>query len=371
MLFHARHTLTALILSLLLAACSNDSPSQEATPAIVVDHGVIRVPPASPLRTRLKVQSVALHGLPHALSAPALVEADPAHTINVLAPLTGRIVELDVRLGDRVKRGQLLAVMASSDYAQAVTDQQKATDALALAKATLDRAEGVKQAGGAAQKDLDAARSAFIQARAEHDRTQARLDSITSETTHPSSAGHMTVVAPTDGSITALSAAQGAFVNDASAALMTITDLRHVWVTANVAENESAEITPGLSADIVLPSLPGRHVQGTVQSISDVLDADSRRVKARIAVSNADAALKVNMFATATFQVPQTKALLVPQSALLMNNDNVTVFVEVSPWAFRRRTVVLGADEGDQARILDGLQPGDRVVVAGGVLIND
>ena len=371
MQFHARHALTPLILPLVLTACSHAEPSPPPTPAAVVDHGVIRVPPDSPLRTRLKVRAVALQELSHGLSAPAIVEADPAHTVNVVAPLTGRIVELDVRLGDRVTRGQVLAVMASGDFAQAVTDLQKATDALALAKATLDRAEGVQQAGGAARKDLEVARSAFIQARAEHDRAQARLDAVGSDAIPHGNARRMTLVSPTDGSITALSAAQGGFVNDASSALMTITDLSHVWVTADVAESEAAEITPGLSADIVFPGLPGRHAQGTVQSVSDVLDADSRRVKARIAVSNADGALKANMFATATFQVPQPKALFVPQSALLMNNDDVTVFVEVSPWAFRRRTVVPGSDEGDQTRILKGLQPGDRVVVAGGVLIND
>jgi cobalt-zinc-cadmium efflux system membrane fusion protein len=371
MLLSFRHALTVLVFPLFLGACSHAGQSQEVPPAFVVDHGALRVPDGSPLRTRLKVQPVALREPPHALSAPALVEVDPAHTITVLAPLTGRIVELKVKLGDHVKRGQLLAVIASGDYAQAIADRQKAGDALALAKMALDRAEGVKQAGGAAQKDLEAARSAFIQARAERDRAQARLDSVTGGLPLPGSDSRMAVISPTDGSITALSAATGAFVNDASAALMTITDLDHVWVTANVAENESTEIVPGLPADIVLPALPGRHVQGIVQSVSDVLDADSRRVKARIALPNADGALKVNMFATATFRVPQPKALLVPQSALLMNNDSVTVFVEMSPWTFSRRAVELGPDEGDQARILKGLQPGDRVVVAGGVLIND
>jgi cobalt-zinc-cadmium efflux system membrane fusion protein len=69
--------------------------------------------------------------------------------------------------------------------------------------------------------------------------------------------------------------------------------------------------------------------------------------------------------------VPQPQALLVPQSALLMNNDSVTVLVEVSPWVFVRRAVELGQDIGDDARITKGLQPGERIVVAGGVLIND
>lgn len=300
-----------------------------------------------------------------------MVEADPAHTVNILPPVTGRIAELKVGLGDRVTRGQVLALIASGDYAQAMSDRQKASDALALAKKTLDRAEGVKQAGGAAQKDLETARSAFVQAQAEYDRADTRLISLGALAPGKGAAHRMAVVAPTDGSITALSAAAGAFANDPSAPLMTITNLDHIWVTANVAENEARQIAPGQQADVVLPAWPGRSFHGTVQSVSDVLDADSRRVKARIVMPNVDGALKTNMFATATFQVLQPKALLVPPSALLMNNDSVTVFVEVSPWAFQRRAVELGQDEGGETRITKGLQPGDRVVAAGGVLIND
>lgn len=375
MLFHNHKNLPILILtlaaSMLLPACSRTEHAQEhVQPAVVDDHGVLRIPDASPLRKRLKVQAVEQRELSHALTAPAMIEADPSHTVNVLAPVTGRVTELKVKLGDRVKRGQVLALIASGDYAQAVADAQKAADALVLAKQASMGAEGVQQAGGAAQKDLEAARSAYDQARAENVRAQARLDSLGANGARSDAHG-MAVVAPTDGSITALSIGVGAYVNDPNAALMTVTDLGHVWVTANVAENEAALIKPGIEADVVLPALPGRRFQGIVQSVSDVLDADSRRVKARVVVSDADGALKANMFATATFQVPQPKAMLLPQSALLMNNDSVTVFVEVSPWAFVRRAVELGLDEGDRARIVKGLAPGERVVVAGGVLIND
>ncbi|MFC4761774.1 efflux RND transporter periplasmic adaptor subunit [Dyella koreensis] len=372
--FHSCKALLTLMVMLLgpalLSACSRTPLPPATTPIVIHDQGILRVPEKSPLRARLKVQTVTLHAAPHALSVPAMIEADPAHTVNVLAPLTGRVVELKVGLGDHVKRGQVVAVIASGDYAQAVSDQQKAADALALAKKALDRAEGVQQAGGGAQKDLEAARSAFNQTQAEYGRTQTRLASLSGAAVK-GDVRRMAVVSPANGSITALSTAVGAFANDVNAVLMTVTDLGHVWVTAHVAENESALVTPGLSADVVLPALPGRHVQGTVQSVSDVLDADSRRVKARIVVPNIDGALKANMFATAVFRVAQPKALLVPQSALLMNNDSVTVFVEVSPWAFARRTVELGLDEGEQARIIKGLTPGERVVVAGGVLIND
>ena len=359
-------------LSLSMAACSHDTTDrQDSAPAVIAEHGQWRVPDKSPLRTRLKVQSVTSRDVSQPLTAPAMVEADPAHTVNVLTPLTGQVAELKVALGDRVSRGQVLAVLISGDYAQATSDNAKANDALALAKKALERAEAVKEAGGAAEKDLEAARSAFVQAQAEYTRAQARLASLGNASSGKGDTRRMEVLSPTDGSITALSTAAGSFANDTNAALMTVTNLDHVWVTANVAENEARLIAPNQRVEVTLPAWPGRDFHGTVQSVSAVLDADSRRIKARIVVPNADGALKQNMFATATFQVPQPQALLVPQSALLMNNDSVTVLVEVSPWVFVRRVVELGQDIGNEARITKGLQPGDRIVVAGGVLIND
>jgi cobalt-zinc-cadmium efflux system membrane fusion protein len=105
--------------------------------------------------------------------------------------------------------------------------------------------------------------------------------------------------------------------------------------------------------------------------VSQVVEADTRRCKVRIAFPNPDGKFKPNMFATASFHVPQKSAVFVPNSALLMNNDRTTVFVEVSPWTFVRRTVLPGYGEGDDSRIDQGLNPGDRIIVKGGVLIND
>ena len=338
---------------------------------VVFDHGQWQVPDDSPLRARLKVQNVTLRDVTQPLMAPAMVEADPAYTVNVLPPLPGRVAELRVALGDRVSRGQVLAIIVSGDYAEATSDKTKADDALALAKKAFERVQAVQQAGGAAEKDLEAARSAFVQAQAEQARAHTRLASLGGAAMGKGDRRRMQVMSPTDGSITALSTAAGSFANDPNAALMTITDLDHVWVTANVAENEARWITPGQHADVVLPAWPGRDFHGTVQSVSAVVDADSRRIKARIVLPNPGGVLKPNMFATATFRVPRPQALLVPQSALLMNNDSVTVLIETAPWVFARRAVTLGEDIGNHARITGGLQPGDRIVVAGGVLIND
>ena len=366
----------ALVLACVLGGCSHDAAEHEAAPAFIQHGSRIEVPADSPLRQRLKVAPVELHQAPHELDFPATVEADPAHMANVLPALAGRVVALKVDLGERVERGQLLAVIDSGDLAQAYADADKARDALALATKTLARARGVQQAGGAAVKDLEAAQSGAVQAQAEYRRAQTRLAALGGSADARAGARTMQVRAPISGTITTLSIAPGMYVNDPTQPLMTIANIDKVWVTAQVPENAlgqvaQGQVAQGQAATASVPAYPGRVFRGAVASVAAVLDPDTRRDKLRIAVDNADHALKPNMYARASVAVAQPAQVFVPESALLMNNDSTTVFVEVAPWTFERRTVELSYDESTGARVTKGLQAGDRVIVAGGVLLND
>ena len=102
-----------------------------------------------------------------------------------------------------------------------------------------------------------------------------------------------------------------------------------------------------------------------------MIEPDTRRNRTRIAFDNPDYALKPNMFATVTLRGPARARVVVPASALLMNNDRTTVFVESAPWTFERRAVEPLLQESSQVAILSGLEPGEKVVVRGGILIND
>ena len=359
-----------LALPLLLAACSHGEAEQASAPAVVEDHGVLRVPEKSPLRKELVVAPVEMRTAPHDMVFPATVEVDPAHTVNVVAPLTGRIAELKVGLGDHVSRHQLLAVIESGDMAQAYADVAKATDAQALAKKALDRARGVQQAGGNAVKDLEAAQSAYNQAQAEMDRAQTRLRSLNAAGGAGASRA-IQIIAPTSGYVTTLATAPGAYVNDLTASLMTVADLSSVWITANVPEADAGQVAKGQAVAATLAAYPEQVFKGQVSFVSPTLQADTRRNMVRAIFANADGRLKPNMFAKASIGVAQPAQVFVPESALLMNNDSITVFVEVSPWAFERRKVELSYDETAGARVLKGLKAGDRVIVKGGVLLND
>jgi membrane fusion protein, heavy metal efflux system len=105
--------------------------------------------------------------------------------------------------------------------------------------------------------------------------------------------------------------------------------------------------------------------------VSDVLDPDTRRTRVRVAFDNPDMKLKVNMFANATFLAPKQNMVVVPTTALVLKDESDRVFVEVAPWTYEPRTVVVDFQQEDQAVIASGLKAGERIVVKGGVLLND
>jgi len=338
-------------------------------PALVHDGERILIPQDSPLRSRLVVAPASIQSIDVKLVLPGIVESNPAHTSAVLTPLAGRIMELKVALGDRVARGQALAVIDSPDLAQAFDDNDKAADAFELTRRSLQRQEGQFKLGAASERDLDQARSDHAQAQAEYTRTRARLKVIGAD---PAEHSRLLVVrAPLSGSVTALSAVAGNMVNDPTQALMTVADLSSVWVTALVPEKDVAAVARGQAAEVNFAAYPDRYLHGKVLFVSDVVEPDTRRNKLRIEFPNVDHALKPNMFATVSLHGGLQRRVVLPSSALLMNNDRTSVFVATAAWTFERRTVEPALEEGGWVVIRSGLAGGESVVVKGGILLND
>jgi membrane fusion protein, heavy metal efflux system len=349
------------------------SPSAGAaeTPVLVHRGDQVFVPEGSPLRTRLTIAPAAAELTSGRWVLPGIVESDPARTAAVLPALGGRIVELKVALGDRVARGQVLAVIDSPDLAQAYDDDDKAADTYRLTTKNLARQEGQFKIGAAAERDVDQARSDRAQALAEYTRTQARLFTLGVPQDYQHRARLLPVRAPVSGSVTSLSIAPGNMINDPTQPVMTVADLSTVWVTALVPEKYLGSVAPGDRAEVVLSAYPDQTLRGRAAFVSDVVDPDSLRDKLRIAFANPGYRLKPNMFATVTLYGPRATRVVVPTSALLMNNDRTSVFVATAPWTFERRTVQPQLEEGPSVTIDSGLRPGEPVVVRGGILLND
>jgi membrane fusion protein, heavy metal efflux system len=331
----------------------------------------IVVPEGSALRSRLNVVAAAAQAVDPKLLLPAIVESDPARTAAVLAPLSGRLIALKVALGDRVSRGQVVAIIDSPDLAQAYTDNEKAGDAFKLNQKNLERQEAQNKLGVASDRDLDQAKSDYAQAAAEYARTQAHLKTLGASADATPASRRLSVTAPVGGSVTALNVAPGNMINDPTQPLMTIADLSTIWVTAMVPEKDIAGVTKNQDAQVTLASYPERVLQGKVLFLSDVIDSDSHRGKIRIAFANRDYALKPNMFATVVLSGGARSLVVLPSSALLMNNDRTSVFVATAPWTFERRSVDAQLEEGSSVAIRSGVSAGEQVLVKGAVLLND
>jgi cobalt-zinc-cadmium efflux system membrane fusion protein len=338
-------------------------------PPLVRKGKAIFIPEGSPYRAHIVVEPVQTRNVSLSRVVPGAVEADPARTVRVLAPVNGRVSELDVELGDNVKKGQPLATIDSGDLAQAVADAEKARASAKLTKSALDRATGLNKAGGLALRELEQAQNDYLQATSELKRAEARLDVI-GDNSKVTGQRKITLNAPIDGTITALDTAPGDFIDNTTSPMMTISNLDRVWVTASVQEKDLSFVQKGERVEVSLVAYPREVFPGKVEIISQLLEADTRRNKVRIAFDNPNGIFKLNMFATVRFYSPPSRRVVVPASALMMVNDTSNVFVEVAPWTFERRPVQPEADI-DGVTAIAGLNAGQRIVVRGGVLLND
>jgi cobalt-zinc-cadmium efflux system membrane fusion protein len=263
-----------------------------------------------------------------------------------------------------------LAVIDSPDLGQAYDDNDKAADAAQLTAKNLARQEEQFKLGTVSSRDLDQARSDNTQATAEYARTQARLKTwgVPVERKHGTL---LAVESPVSGSVTTLTIARGNMINDPNQPIMTVADLSTVWVTALVPEKDVAAIARNQEADVSLAAYPDKVLHGKVLFVSDVLEPDSRRDKLRIAFANPDVSLKPNMFATVRLSGQPESRVVVPTSALLMNNDRTSVFVATAPWTFERRNVDANLEEGPTVALSSGVKDGEEVVTKGGILLND
>ena len=365
----------ALILAAVLSGCGakGDTPDPGAgapPPAQVEkeqDASIVKVdkPDQFPLATAT-ARTVAPE-----LNVTGAVNADVSKNVPVISLASGRVIEIHARLGDEVKKGQLLLKVQSADISGAFSDYRKAQADLVLAKAQLDRSKLLYDHGAVAQKDLEVAQDTEDKARVDVETALEHLRVLGADVNHPSAI--VDVYAPVSGVIVEqnVTAAAGVKTLDNSPNLFTIADLSEVWIICDVYENDLPFIHLGENAEIRLAAYPGRMLSGRIDNIGPILDPAIRTAKVRLQVHN-PGILRLGMFVTATFhgQNKQTVAV-VPASAVLHLHDRDWVYVPVEGGRFRRVEVTAGKMlPGNLQEIKSGIPPGAQVVSNALVLQN-
>lgn len=296
-----------------------------------------------------------------ALSVTGVVAADVNRAVPVWSLVSGRVVELGVRLGDQVHQGQLLARIQSGDISGAFADYRHAVTDEALARAQLDRSKSLYERGAVAKKDLEVAQDAEDKAVVDVESTSEHLRVLGGNTEHPST-GVIDVVAPVAGVITEQNVTNAAGIAG-SQSLFTISDLSHVWVVCDVYENDLGSVHIGDSADVRLNAYPDHALPGRVSNILPILDPNIRTAKVRIELAN-PGFMRLGMFATAVFHGQSMETYTtVPASAVLHIHDRDWVYLP-EPGSKFRRVEVVGGDTlpGDKQEVRSGIKPGQQVV---------
>ena len=378
----------AALLALAFAACGDASSSvtkaSSGPSAPQLEAGMVTIAPDSPQLAQIRVATVEVADAPdEELVAPARVGIDPGRLSKALLPVPGRIEVVMARLGDQVDRGQPLVALASPDadgavgaYRQAEATERQASAALAKAEADQQRARELREHGAIAQKDLLAsendraqAQGALETARAARELARRKLELLG---LHPTAFRQQVMVrAPISGKVLEVSVAAGEYRNDTSAPLMTIADLSHVWVSADVSEPAIGVIRVGDPVGLTLVAFPGQTFTGRVTRIADVVDPQTRTVKVHVELPNPDGRLRPDMFGAIRHTGPRHRVAMLPLGALVQQYGQTVAFVERGPGRFERRSVVLGAREGDRVAAVKGVQAGERVIVDGAILLKD
>jgi cobalt-zinc-cadmium efflux system membrane fusion protein len=308
--------------------------------------------------------TAAEHAATSELKVTASVNPDVAKTVPVISLATGRVVEIKARLGDTVKKGQVLLRVQSADIAAAYSDYQKAVADEQLAHTQRDRAKDLYDKGAISQNELQIAEDAESKAQVDVKTTAEKLRVLgNADLDQPS--GVVDIKAPISGVITDQQITNAGGVQGLSSPNpFTISDLSDVWVIGDVYENDLSQVHLGDSADIRLNAFPDKVFKGRIGNISPVLDSNLRTAKVRIEVPNPGGLMKVGMFVVATFHGrAERKYAAVPATAILHLHDRDWVYVPAGGNSFRR-VEVKGGDmiAGGMQVIASGIEPGQQVI---------
>jgi cobalt-zinc-cadmium efflux system membrane fusion protein len=292
------------------------------------------------------------------------ITPDVARNIPVVSLASGRVVAIHARLGDTVKKGDVLLTIRSDDVAGGFDAYRKAVSDELLARKQLNRAVDLYAHGAIAQQDLEVAQDAEEDAKVTLETATEHLRLLGNDPDKPM--GIVDIVAPITGVITDQEVTNAATVQAySSPSPFTISDLSTVWIVCDVYENDLVHVRLGDTAEIILNAFPDHILKGRVSNIGAILDPSIRTAKVRIEVQN-PGMMRLGMFVRATFRGQTTEMhTIVPASAVLRMHDRDFVFVPAPEKKFRRVEVVGGdvlTENTSLQEIKSGLKPGQQVV---------
>ncbi len=364
-----------------------DTSSKSDNDSIPV--GAVKIEPANQSKAGIRIGQVQVRTMPRQLTVAGQVVMDERHTDHIGTMADGRIERVMVLPGDNVRMGQTLALMHShvihetvGALVQAYAAVERQTSGVHFAEINRDRYQHLYGLQVASQEEAQRADQGLRQA--QQDLTDAQAN-VHMEREHLSellqvnpdtlNAGNLynreliPVRAVAAGTVVTRNITPGQVVNTGDDAFV-VSNLSTVWVTAAVNEKDLSNVHRGAHVNVTTQGYPNTNFPATVQMLGDQLDPQTRTVPVRVAVPNPGVRLRPGMFTTAKIDEPATQnAVYVPDSALQDVNGLRVVFVTNDGSTFQVRAVKLGERSQGMVEVIEGLNPGDHIVVDGAFMV--
>jgi len=356
------------LLSLTLLACqpqNNEQPQQ----VVVPPKDEVILSPESPKRLYIKEAIAELVQRPLMDPVTGKITYDETRTARVSSPIAGRVTGAIAALGTFVRISDTLADLDSPDLGQAQSAYAEAMAELNLANRTFERIQELYDNGIAPRKDREQAEDNLTRTRSEAERARLKLANLGAR---PGRMDNRFILhAPISGVVTERNINPGMEVRpDLAAPLFVISDLKQLWVQMDIFEKDIGLIHVGTKILLNVPAYPNESFTATVSYISQVVDETTRTVKVRCILPNADGRLLPAMYAAIEVQSdPGDLAIVVPLTALFTENESDWLYVDIGEFHYQQRPVKVGLRLKDRAVILEGLDPGERFVVHGALLL--
>lgn len=305
-----------------------------------------------------------------------------AQTVDIVPRAQGRLLSIDVRIGDAVNRGQSIAKVedqelreqlrqadASFEVARATIRQREAD--LSFARTNLDRNKSLFDRSLLPRQSLDDAEARHQAAQAQLDLAQAQLQQASSRREELRiNLANTTVSSPVTGFVARRLVDPGAFVTQ-SVTLLSVVDITTVRLVVNLVERDLSKVSVGAGAAVTVDAYPGEQFQGRVARVAPVLDPATRTAEMEIEIPNQSARLKPGMYARVRLvSANKDNALVVPKSAIVDAQGRKGVYMVKNEQAVFR-AVTLGLEEPERVEITDGLADGEAVVSTGATALRD
>jgi cobalt-zinc-cadmium efflux system membrane fusion protein len=368
--------LVALPALVALSGCGSKSPeTAEAAPK--APRNALEITAPDSLYADLTIGTPKNTSVSGSLRVAGRVEADETRLARVSSPVTGRIIELEVVEGQTVKRGDLIAVIRSTNLADAQSSYLKAYSQRQLSQRAVERAKRLLDAGVIGEAELQRREAEQVQASADLSaaRDQLRVLGMSDDAVAKLQASRTVnavsqVLASSDGTVMERPVTLGQVVNAADTVCV-LADLSNVWLVADVPEQTAGTLTAGKALEAEIAALPGEIIRSRLTFVSAIVNPETRTVRARTDLPNPARRFKPAMLATMTLQDLAETKLVIPDSAVVREGNDEFVFVRVSDKTFLLRKVTLGQQYGRVRVVTEGLREDETIVLDGAFHLNN